>query len=400
MKILVGCSLPEFALQELRSLGTEVAYEPNLTTEQMEKRVRDVAVLVVGAARVSPEVVAAGNALQMIVRVGTDTASIAIEEASAQGILVANCPHKDAIAIAELTFGLLLALDRRLLENAAALRKGVRARAPVTDALGLAGRRLGVLGFGQVEQEIVKRARAFEMNLLAWSPTLTPETAAASNVQFCTWPRELARRSDMVTVYAPQQEADEMLVDAEFLQNMRDGAYLVYVGHPAALDEAALAEIAKRRKLRVAYDISAPQVADSNTGRFKSRLQELPDLLGTHHLADRTKQAREATATEVVRVVREFLVAGNVLNCVNLLERSPATWQLVLRLRDTVGVMASIMDHVRADGINAQEISSRVFAGARAASCIIALDERPSTEALDAIRHLDGVLHLELRALV
>ena len=77
-----------------------------------------------------------------------------------------------------------------------------------------------------------------------------------------------------------------------------------------------------------------------------------------------------------------------------------ATWQLVLRLRDTVGVLASIMAHVRADGINAEEINSRLFTGARAAWCVIALDERPSTEALSAIRDLEGVLHLELRALV
>ncbi len=400
MKILVGCSLPEWALQELRSLGTEVLYEPTLTTERMEKLIGNVAVLVVGRRRVSPEVVSTGKALQAIVRVGTDIANIAVEEASAQGIFVANCPYQDAIAVAELTFGLLLALDRGVLENAAALRKGVLAEPESNDALGLAGRTLGVLGFGRVEQEIVKRARAFEMNLLAWSPTLTPEPAAASGVNFCAWPRELARQSDMVTVYAPQQETEEVLVDAEFLQNMRAGAYIVYVGHPAALDEMALAQIAKERHLRVAYDISAPHLAGSDAGRFRSRLQALPNVIGTHHLADRTKQAYEATAGELVRVIREFLVAGEVVNCVNILEHSPATWQLVLRLRDTVGVLASVLDHVRADGINVEEVSSRVFTGAQAGFCTIALDERPSAEALNAIRELDGVLHLELRALV
>ncbi|MFQ5805208.1 MAG: NAD(P)-dependent oxidoreductase [Phycisphaerae bacterium] len=400
MKILVGCSLPESALQELRSLGTEVLYEPDLTTERMEKLVRDVAVLIVCRTRVSPEVIAAGKELQMIVRAGTDTANIAVEEASTQGIFVSNCPYKDAVAIAELIFGLLLALDRRVLENVAAFQKGVLDQPRAIDALGLEGRRLGVLGFGPVEQEIVKRARAFEMKLLAWSPTLTPELAAASQVEFCAWPRELARQSEMVTVYAPQQETGEVLVDAEFLENLRDGAYLVYVGHPAALDQTALAETARARHLRVAYDISAPQLVSSDTGRFRSSLQALPGVIGTHQLADRTRQAYEATAAEVVRVIREFLVAGEVVNCVNLMEHSPATWQLVLRLRDTVGVLASIMEHIRTDGINVEEVSSRVFTGAQAGFCSVALDERPSAEALNAIRELDGVLHLELRALV
>jgi len=400
MKTLVGCSLPQWALQELRSLGTELLYEPKVTTERMEKLIGDVAVLVVRRTRVSSEVIAAGKALQLIVRAGTNTANIAVEEASTQGIFVSNCPHKDAVAIAELTLALLLALDRGVLENVAALKKGLLDEPEAIDARGLAGRTLGILGFGPVEREIVKRARAFDMKLLAWSPTLTPELAVAGNVGFCGWPRELARESEMVTVYAPQQETDELLVDAEFLQNMRDGAYLVYVGHPAALDETALAEVAKERNLRVAYDISAPQLAGSNAGRFRSRLQALPNVIGTHHLADRTQQAYQATATEVVRVIREFLVAGEVVNCVNILEHSPATWQLVLRLRDTVGVLASIMEHIRTDGINVEEMSSRVFMGAQAGFCTIALDERPSTEALNAIRGLDGVLHLELRALV
>jgi D-3-phosphoglycerate dehydrogenase len=400
MKILVGYRLPEDALPELRALGTEVIYKPELTAEQLEELIPDVAILVVRRQRVSPEVIEAGKALQMIVRAGTNTANIAIEEASAAGIFVANCPYKDASAIAELTIGLLVALDRRLLENVEALRQGIPEGPTEVEALGLSGRMLGVLGFGPVEQEIAKRARAFEMRMSAWSPTLTPELAAANGVEFCAWPRELARQSDMVTVYAPPQNTDVLLVDGEFLRNMRAGAYFVYVGHPAALDQGALVNVARERNLRVAYDISAPQLPTSDTGRFKSRLEALPNVIGTHRLADRTAQVWQTTAAEVVRIIREFLVAGDVPNCVNLSKHSPATWQLVLRLKDTVGVLASVMDVIRSDGINVEDITSRLFTGARAACYTIAADERPSTEALNAIRELDGVLHLDVRALV
>ena len=400
MKILVACNLPESTLSELRTLGTEIIYEPKLTTAELEKRIDDVAVLVVGRLRVPPEVVTAGTALQLIVRAGSDTANIAIETASEQGVFVCNCPDKQATAVAELTLGLLVALDRRVLKKAAVSGRSVPDELDEIDAIGLAGRTLGVLGFGAAEREIIKRAQAFDMEILAWSPTLTPELAGTHQVGFCTWPRELARRSDMVTVYAPQEEADEILVNAEFLQTMRSGAYIVYIGHPAALDQAALVEIAGERKLRIAYDVSTAQLTSSKTEQFRTRLQALPDVIGTHRLAHRTKQAYEATADELVRVIREFLVGGEVLNCVNLLARSPATWQLFLRLKDTVGVLAAIMENIRADGVNAEEITSRVFTGAKAGCCTIALDERPSTEALSAIRQLKGVLHLELRALV
>jgi D-3-phosphoglycerate dehydrogenase len=400
MKILIACPLTENALLELQGLGAELVYEPELTAERLEDLIPDVAVLVVCRLRVSPEMIATGKALQLIVRAGTDTANIAIDAASTAGVFVANCPYMDAVAIAELTVGLLVALDRRVLENAEASREGARADEMNVDAVGLAGRKLGLLGFGPIEREIAKRARAFEMNLLAWSPTLTPELAAESGIEFCAWPRELARESDVVAVYAAARDAGEVLVDAEFLRSMRPGASFVYMGHPAALDEQALLTVARERGLRVACDISAPQLSDSDTGRITSRLQTLPGVIGTCRLADRTRQVQQATSAEVVRIVRGFVVAGEVRNCLNLSEHSPATWQLVLRLKDKPGVLAAIVEVVRADGINIEDVTSRLFTGAMAVWCTIALDERPSNDALSAIRQTDGVLHLDIRALV
>ncbi len=400
MKTLVGCKLPESALAELRTLGTELVYKPDLTAAELENLVEDVAILVVCRTRVSPEIITAGRSLQLIVRAGTNTANIAIEEASAAGIFVCNCPDKDATAIAELMLGFLIALDRRLPPLAGGADAGATGTACAGDASGLAGRTLGLLGFGAAQRALAQRAHACGMKLLVWAPDLTQEEAARHAAGACSWPRELARNSDMIAAFVSSQDVDETLVDTEFLESMREGAYLVFVGHPAGLDFNALASIAAERRLRVACDLSAPQLTGANTGRLKSRLRELPGVFATFGIADRTRQAWEATAGEVVRVVRDFLVAGSVRNCVNLLESSPATWQLLLRLRDTVGVMAAIMDHIRADGINAQEILARVFVGAKAAWCVIALDERPSAEGLDAIRNLDGVLHLELRALV
>ena len=217
-------------------------------------------------------------------------------------------------------------------------------------------------------------------------------------VEFCPWPRELARQCDLVIVLSVEGER-EPVVDEEFLAGLPEGAYLVHVGRGGPVDEHALVQAIERRGLRVALDAFAAEPA-GDTGRFRSRLLELSGVIGTPHVAELTTQARQATAAEVVRVIRGFVVGGEVLNCLNLCERSPATWQLLLRVKDQPGVLAAILDVVRADGINAQEISSRVFLGARASWITIALDERPSSEALDSIRTLASVLHLELRAVV
>lgn len=401
MKILIACEMPDFALNDLQSLGSEVLYEPTLTSETLPSKVRDVGILIVESTRVTAEVLQRGQALQMIVRRGAGVSNIAVTEASVQGVCVSHCPSQHAVAVAELTLGMTLCLDRGICDRATSLRDA-RKRQQATVGRGLHGRTLGVLNYGVVGAEVAKLARAFGMEVLAWSPTISPTPGRdepANEVEFTDWPRELARRCDVVTVYSAPDASDDVLVDSEFLANMREHGYLVHIGNPGVIDEHALASAIERKSLRVAIDAYS-SASGREAPRFRSKLLDNPGVIGTHALGERTTQALHATAAEAVRIVREFLVAGVLLHCVNVVERSPATWQLVLRLRDAVGVMAAVMEAIRADGVNAEEITSRVFTGAQAAWCTIALDERPSAEALETIRSLNGVMHLDLRAVV
>jgi len=395
MRILVACNMPDWALDELRGLGVELAVVPEVTPEKLPRHIKGAAVLIVDRRRVSPDAINAADSLQLIVRAGAYVSNIALEDASVRGVFVSNCPHNDAAAIAELVLGLAVCLDRRIPDVGAAVRAGEPWRAEESDARGLSDRVLGILGFGPTGRPIAALAQAFGMRVIAWSPGL--EAQSIAGVEFCAYPRELARRADMVCVHGYQEVYDAPLIDAEFVDNMRAGGLLVHVGAPAVLDESAVAAAVKAGRIRVASDV---HLAAGESAKVKSRLVDLPGTIVTQRLAGATEQARAAVAREVVRVVRHFLVTGEAQNAVNLLERSPATWQLVLRLRDTVGVMAAIMDAVRSDGINAEEITSRVFSGARAAWCSIALDERPSNDTIEAIRRLPGVLHLDLRAVM
>ena len=398
MKVLVACELPDSAIEQMHALAIDVAYMPRATPAELRESIEGIGVLVVGTTRVSPETLVPATGLQMIVHAGPGPGEIAIKEASGQGIFVSHCPDQHAVAVAELTMGLILALDRRIVENTNALREGRWIRGELTDARGLAGRTLGILGYGAVGRLLAHRALAFGMRVLAWAPGIASETAAEPDVEFCNWPRELARQSDIVTVHAVGDGSDN-LIDKEFLDSMQQGAYLVHVGHPGAVEIAALSEAIRERNLRVALDVFSSEPT-SDSGRVRCTVCGQPGVVATQHIGPLTAQAQEATAKEVVRIVESFVVSGEVLNSLNLCDRSPATWQLVLRVRDQVGVMAAVLEAVRADGINAEEITSRVFTGAQAAWCIIALDERPSREALDTIRGLTDVLHLELRAVV
>jgi D-3-phosphoglycerate dehydrogenase len=399
MKILVACELPAFALEELGRLGAEVAYEPQLSASQLPQRIGDVSILVVDQVPVSPEAIDRGRALQMIVCAGAGRAHVAVDEASAQGIFVTSCPHRDAVAQAELALGLMLALDRDIADQAVLLREGCWERGRFLDAAGLAGRTLGVLGTGSFCRALAERALALEMNILAWVPEGHVEALEGLAVELCNWPRELARRSEVVVVHTPAGLGMEQVANGDLLDCLGQGALFVHLGDVTTFDEDGLVAAVQERGVRVALDVFRAEPT-TDSGRLRSRVLALPGVIGTHHVAGVTAQARAAVAREVVRIVSAFLISGEVLGCLNLCERSPATWQLVLRLRDQVGVMAAVLDAIRADGINAQEISSRVFVGAKAAWCTIALDERPSTEALKAIQALGDVLHFELRAVV
>jgi D-3-phosphoglycerate dehydrogenase len=398
MKVLLAAAFPTAQIEALRALGTQVIEAAAAPRPELLRLIADANILVTDRRAINPELIAAGEALQLIVRTGTDVGNIAVEHASAQGIFVCRSPFRDAAAIAELTFGLILALDRGLITHAEFVRNE-RGIPPRIDAQGLAGRSIGALGFGPVEQDILRRARAFDMRASAWSTSQSAEARSDLEVEFRDSPRDLARSVDIVSVYGFPGMGEDVLVDADFLQNMRDGAYLVHVGHPAIIDEEAVADAVKRKQLRVAMDFYFPDT-EEGPARVRQRMRELPGVIVTKRLGSATFQAQESIAAEIVRVIRHFLVTGEAQNCVNLLDRSNAAWQLAMRLRDTPGVMAAIMEVVRSEGINAEEINTRVFAGSKAAWCMISLAERPSGDAIAAIRKIEGVLHLELRAVV
>jgi D-3-phosphoglycerate dehydrogenase len=399
MKIVVATALADVALHQLRGLGNEVVYEPDATADRLKALAGSATILVVGSQRVARETIEAAKTLQMIVHAGEGPGDVALDDASVQGVFVTHCPNKYADAVAELALGLAVMLDRGILDQATALREGRWERSGIGDARGLAGRSFGVLGYGIDGQRVARLAVHAGMQVYAWSPNFEHTNDPSEEVELCNFPHEVSQHCEIVCVCSLPRSESLPVVERTFLEALPDGASLIHLGPPQAVDEAAVARAVREKGLRVAID-SFQGAPNMERAKFRSALLDLPRVIGTPAIARVTRQARDSIAAEVVRIVRTFLVSGEALHCLNLLERSPATWQLVLRVRDQVGVMASILDAIRADGVNAEEITSRVFTGAKAAWCAISLDERPSKDALESIRKLPDVMHLELRAMV
>src|SRR5277367_527492 len=169
MRLLIADKLHPRAIEELRTLPLEVIYDPEVTKESLEAKIGAVGILIVRSTEVTAEAIDKARQLHLIVRAGAEFSTIDVRAASRRGIYVANCPGKNAAAVAELVFGLLLGVDRRIPDAVASLRAGRWERAKYGGAEGLHGKTIGIAGFGAVGREVAARARGFGMHPVAWS---------------------------------------------------------------------------------------------------------------------------------------------------------------------------------------------------------------------------------------
>jgi D-3-phosphoglycerate dehydrogenase len=385
MKVLVADAFPGERLADIAALGLTVEHRPELAPGELPGAMAGVTALVVRGKQVTAGVFEKADALSLVIRAGAGTNTIDVAAASKVGVYVANCPGQNAIAVAELAMGLMVALDRRIPDNVIALRAGRWDKQAFSEAEGLFGRRLGIAGAGPIGQEVMKRARAFGLELHAWSRSLDEPRAAALGVKRAGSLLELASRVDILSLHLPLARETRGLVSREVLEALRPGAMLINTARAELVDEPALLELARAGRLRVGTDVFVGEPS-SGQAAFDSELGKLPSVYGTHHVGASTAQAQEAIAAETVRILAAFVRFGSVPNCVNVARKSPARARLTVRHHDRVGVLANVLAAIREAGINVQEVENTVFDGAAAACCTIRLDERPDAALLERIR--------------
>jgi D-3-phosphoglycerate dehydrogenase len=395
MRVLIADKLPGSTAERLGSLGLTVLNQPDVDVAGLPAAARDCSVLVVRGKRVTADVFAAAPGLSLVIRAGAGVNTIDLEAASRHGVYVSNCPGRNAVAVAELAFGLMLALDRHIPDNVAALRAGRWDKKRFGTGRGLKGRRLGVVGLGAIGRAVVARAQAFEMQVLAWSRSLNDQTARQLGVVRAATLSDLAPQSDLVSVHLPLAPETRGIIDAAFIEALPKGALFINTARAEVVDQEALLAAVRAGRVRAGTDVFAKEPAGSQ-GEFADPLGVQEGVYGTHHIGASTAQAEEATAEEVVRIVTSFVRTGHVPNCVNLCARSPARHQLIVRHLDRVGVLAHVLGALREAQINVQEMENNVFEGAAAAVARIKLDSAPTSAQLDAVRANPHVLHVDL----
>ncbi len=392
MRALVADAFPSRHLDELKGLGLSVTYEPTATADDLPERAQDKRILVVRSTKVTRRTIEASPQLGLVLRAGAGVDTIDVGAASERGIYVSNCPGKNAVAVAELAMGLILALDRRIPHATADLRAGTWNKKEYSQAAGLKGRVLGVAGLGAIGREVVKRAQAFEMDVIAWSRSLTFEAAEELGVERCASLRELADKSDVVTVHLALEPATRGLFGAEFFARMKNSACFVNTSRGGLHDEAALIAAMKSKGLRAGLDVFAEEPSAATASGLTGEIFAMPGFVGTHHIGASTDQAQDAIATEAIRVVREYVATGRPPNVVNVEQKAQAHSELVVRHYDKVGVLAQVLGIIRGYGVNVADMSNTIFQGSKAAVAVIRVESAPSAEMLRDIAALEEMV--------
>jgi len=389
MKILIADKFDQTGLEQLKALGCDVQIDPSLGPDSLPGEVGEYQpdVLIVRSTKVPADVFEAAKALSLVIRAGAGYDNINVAAASARGISVANCPGKNSIAVAELAWGLILACDRRIPDQTIELRAGTWNKKEYSKARGLFGRTLGVIGTGQIAQEVITRARSFGMPIVAWSRSLTPQRAAELGVGFCNDKIECARSADIVSVHVAGTPETKNLIDTPFCEALRPGAIFINTSRGSVVDEAALLEAIRTKGVRAGLDVYQNEPGSGSTSNeFASELAAEPGVFGTHHIGASTDQAQQAVTGEAVRIVRTYMETGNIPNVVNVCAKTTATRLLVVRHLNQPGVLAHVIGAIGSAKINIEDMENVIYEGEKAACARMNLDSEPSPEILQQIQ--------------
>jgi D-3-phosphoglycerate dehydrogenase len=400
MKILIADSFDDSGVEALRSESFEITHRPGLTADDLPEAITEVDpdIVVVRSTKVSAKAIDCGLNLSLIIRAGAGYDTIDLDRASAKGVFVANCPGKNALAVAELTWGLILACDRRIPDQTADLRDGRWKKKEYGKSSGLAGRTLGVIGAGRIGRAVIARAHAFEMKVATWDRSITEQEAGELQVTHCESLVNLAKMSDVVSVHLPSVPETKHLINDKFIDSMRQGAILINTSRGALVDEKALRRGITEKGLRAGLDVYENEPS-SGTSEFTNDLISQTGVYGTHHVGASTDQAQESVAMEVVRIILSYRNSGEVPNCVNRATAGRSAALLTVRHMNKPGVLARVFDILGQAALNVEEMENLIYEGGQSACARIQLGKTPSIGEVKAIEEEETVLGVSVASI-
>jgi D-3-phosphoglycerate dehydrogenase len=269
------------------------------------------AIVIRSATKLTADLIARADRLKVIGRAGVGVDNVDVEAATRRGIVVANAPESTVVSAAEHTIGLLVALARNIPQAHAALKEGRWERSS-HGGVELAGKTLGVLGFGRIGQQVASRAVGLGMRVVAFDPFVAADRYRELGAERVASPDELYAEADFVTLHLPLTDETRGSVGAQAFERMRDGVRLINAARGELVDEAALVEAVQSGKVAgAALDVFSSEP-------YSGPLLKLPQVVVTPHLAASTEEAQDRAGVIVAEQVAAALEGKFVPNAVNI----------------------------------------------------------------------------------
>ena len=397
MKILIADSLPEDKIEILREKNYECIVEPDLSAEQIPEKISGIEVLVVRSTEVTSEVFEKSDSLGLVVRSGAGVNTIDCQAAADFGVYVCNVPGTNSIAVAELTMGLMIAIDRHIPSATADLKEGKWNKKMYSKAQGLFGKTIGIIGLGEIGLAVAERAKSFGMTVIAKKADRKPETESkirSTGIKLVDTIEDLIKESDVISIHIPSESETRNFIDKKFLQLMKPSSILINTCRGEIIDEDALLDALDEKNIRAGLDVFCDEPT-TGAGDFSSKLAEHKNVIGTHHIGASTQQAQDATVEKTIEVIDSFR-DGNVINCVNMAKERIGSSTLTIRHYDKVGVLAEIFEIFRKEDLNVETMQNKIFEGSKAALATIDVSGEVSKDALMQLKRINNVIHVQL----
>jgi D-3-phosphoglycerate dehydrogenase len=320
MKIVVAEKISSSAIDILREEKRWTIVTPDQLDGRLASEIADADALIVrSAVQANAALLEHAHKLRVIGRAGVGVDNVDLEAATRLGIAVMNTPGANAVAVAEHTMTMALAMARHLCRADALMHAGKWEKKSL-QGTELRGKTLGIVGLGRIGMEVSRRARAFGMKLVAHDPFVSPEVARQAEIELTTLEKVLAT-ADYVTLHLALTPQSAGMINAETLRKMKKGARLINCARGELVDEAALAAALREGHLAAAaLDVFTEEPPKN------SPLLTMPNVILTPHIGGSTHEAQEAVGVQIAVQVREFLRRGVMQNAVNVPSVSDAEY--------------------------------------------------------------------------
>jgi D-3-phosphoglycerate dehydrogenase len=317
-RVLVADKLSPKGIEVLkREEGIRCYVEPDISPGELRATIREYdGIIIRSKTKLTADIINASEGLKVIGRAGIGVDNVDVQAATRKGIVVMNTPRENAVAAAEHTIGMMLAISRNIPQANVSTKSGKWERGKFM-GVELYGKTLGVIGIGSIGSLVAERAQGLKMNVIGFDPYIPEDISAQKGIPSVTLD-ELLGRSDFISVHTPLTEETRNLLDAEAIAKMKEGVVIINCARGGIVNEEALLDGLRSGRVRgAALDVFENEPATNNS------LFELNNVVCTPHIGASTSEAQENVAVAIAAQVVDFLMNKMIGNAVNIPIVSP-----------------------------------------------------------------------------